>query len=147
MGYNYSIEQIQNDLAGFKSGEEAEFLAWFEEMKDQLSEDAAGNLQTEIGTLASLTTTDKSSLVAAINWLHANMSTTASDTSYDNTESGMTATNVQDAVDEINESLLASGEHFYYDVKDGVRGYNTEAARGADTFRPLNLATQYQHGE
>lgn len=59
--------QVQADLAGFKADEEADFLAWFDEMKDQLSEDAAGNLQNQIGLLSSLQTTIKSSLVAAIN--------------------------------------------------------------------------------
>lgn len=41
-------QQVQADLAGFKSTEEAEFMSWFDEMKDQLSEDAAGHLQEEI---------------------------------------------------------------------------------------------------
>ena len=41
-------QQIQADLASFQSNEEAEFLTWFDEMKDQLSEDAAGHLQLEI---------------------------------------------------------------------------------------------------
>ena len=41
-------QQIQAELAGFKSNEEAEFDEWFNEMKDQLSEDAAGHLQNEI---------------------------------------------------------------------------------------------------
>ena len=40
--------QIQSDLANFQEEEQAEFLAWYQEMKDQLSEDAAGHLQLEI---------------------------------------------------------------------------------------------------
>jgi len=44
-------QQVQADLAGFKSEEQAEFLAWFDEMKDQLSEDAAGHLQLEIDAI------------------------------------------------------------------------------------------------
>lgn len=59
--------QVQADLAGFKADEEADFLAWFDEMKDQLSEDAAGNLQNQIGVLSDLETTNKNSLVGAIN--------------------------------------------------------------------------------
>ena len=59
--------QVQADLAGFKADEEADFLAWFDEMKDQLSEDAAGNLQNQIGSLSNLETTNKESLVGAIN--------------------------------------------------------------------------------
>lgn len=41
-------QQVQSDLAGFKTNEQAEFLAWFNRMKDQLSKDAAGHLQSEI---------------------------------------------------------------------------------------------------
>ena len=41
-------QQIQSDLAGFKSNEQTEFMTWFNAMKDQLTTDAAGKLQTEI---------------------------------------------------------------------------------------------------
>lgn len=46
-------QQIQSDLAGFKSNEQAEFMNWFDKMKDQLTEDAAGRLQTEIDDVTS----------------------------------------------------------------------------------------------
>ena len=45
------------------------FQTWFNEIKDQLSTDAAGNLQKQIGNLADLKTYDKTNLVAAINSL------------------------------------------------------------------------------
>ena len=41
-------QQVQSDLAGFKSNEQAEFMSWFNAMKDQLTDDAAGKLQTEV---------------------------------------------------------------------------------------------------
>lgn len=41
-------EQIQGDLQEFKDNEQAEFLEWFETIKDQLSTDVAGNLQNQI---------------------------------------------------------------------------------------------------
>ena len=41
-------QQVQEDLSGFKTKEQAEFLAWFKNIKGQLSEDAAGNLQVQI---------------------------------------------------------------------------------------------------
>lgn len=44
-----------------------EMETWFEGMKDQLSEDAAINLQNQIGTLSQLTTTVQTDLVSAIN--------------------------------------------------------------------------------
>lgn len=44
-------KQIQTDLAEFKAEEQVGFLAWFEQIKNQLSEDAAGNLQLQIDGL------------------------------------------------------------------------------------------------
>lgn len=44
-------QQVQSDLAGFKSNEQAEFMSWFNAMKDQLTEDAAGRLQTEVDSV------------------------------------------------------------------------------------------------
>lgn len=38
----------------------------------------------------------------------------------------------------VNSSLESNNEHFYYDVQNGVRGFNTDPARGADTFYPFN---------
>lgn len=43
--------QFEEYFAEFQSGNEAEFDAWFQEMKDQLSTDAAGHLQNEIDAL------------------------------------------------------------------------------------------------
>ncbi len=51
-------KQIQADLAGFKAEEQAGFVAWFEEMRGQLSEDAAGNLQVQIDNLKKSDTKD-----------------------------------------------------------------------------------------
>ena len=41
-------QQVQSDLIGFKENEQAEFVEWFEEIREQLSTDAAGNLQNQI---------------------------------------------------------------------------------------------------
>ncbi len=62
-------QQIQADLAGFEDEEQSEFMAWFEDIRGQLSEDAAGNLQNQIGVLAELKADIKTSLVNAFNWL------------------------------------------------------------------------------
>lgn len=55
------------------------------------------------GDLSQLTTTAKTDLVAAINEVNAKPTGggTASDTTYDNTTSGLTASNVQAAIDEL----------------------------------------------
>lgn len=41
-------QQVQADLRQFKSSEQTAFMEWFDQMKDQLSEDAAGHLQAEV---------------------------------------------------------------------------------------------------
>lgn len=56
----------------FKQYDDA-FQNWFNEMKDQLSTDAAGNLQTQIGLLSNLKTIVKDSVVNAINSLHGSI--------------------------------------------------------------------------
>lgn len=50
------------------------------------------------------------------------------------------------AVDTLNRDLkFPDGVGFYPDIQDGVRGYNTDSKRGADTFTPfkktVNLGT------
>ena len=62
----------------------------------------ANGINSKVGVLTDLTTTDKSSVVNAINEVNAGLaSPTAAQVSYDNTGSGLTATNVQDAIDEV----------------------------------------------
>lgn len=56
----------------FKQYDDA-FQNWFNEMKDQLSTDAAGNLQTQIGLLSNLKTIVKDSVVNAINSLYGSI--------------------------------------------------------------------------
>jgi hypothetical protein len=53
----------------FRQYDEA-FKTWFNEIKDQLSTDAAGNLQKQIGLLSNLKTIVKDSIVNAINSLY-----------------------------------------------------------------------------
>ena len=91
---------------------------------DQTIIGAINELHTNQGDLTDLTTTDKSSLVAAINEAAqgGGGSPAASAVSYDNTGSGLTATNVQDAIDEI------AGEIGVETVKvtaDGVKSFAT----------------------
>lgn len=45
---------------------------------------------------------------------------------------------------ELINSLTAGAEHFYYDMQDGVRGFNTSAARGADTFHPFKSNAEFK---
>lgn len=47
-------------------------------------------------------------------------------------------------VKELYSSLESNNEHFYYDVQNGVRGFNTDPARGADTFYPFDKGKAYK---
>lgn len=71
--------------------------------------------------------------------MNAGGASTADKVKYDNTESGLQATEVQGAIDEVNNSLVASnGQKLFFDSKDGKYGYNTDPNRGADTFVPFS---------
>lgn len=48
-------QQVQADLAGFKAEEQAEFLAWFDSIRDILDENVAAHLQAEIDNLSAAT--------------------------------------------------------------------------------------------
>ena len=65
------FEQTQENTADWEDAQQAAFTAWFNTIKGQLGEDAAGNLQNQIGELANLTTSEKSNLVNAINEVNA----------------------------------------------------------------------------
>lgn len=44
---------------------------------------------------------------------------------------------------ELNDNIaFPDGVGFYPDMQNGVRGYNTDAARGADTFHPFSSETK-----
>lgn len=58
----------------------------------------ANGINSKVGVLTDLTTTDKSTVVNAINEVNGK---DAGDIAYNNTGSGLTATNVQDAIDEV----------------------------------------------
>ena len=78
---------------------------------------------TKIGTLANLTTTDKTSIVNAINEVNAGLggSTTAAQVSYDNSGSGLTATDVQAAIDELAQGGGGGATLLGSVTSDGVK--------------------------
>lgn len=124
--------QIQADLADFKKEEQADILAWFEDIKGQIGEDAAINLQNQIGTLSLLDTGAKTDLVSAIN----EVKKTADDANAKevnvldskeeilaNTDSGKAAgaSGVKEMFAEVSDSL--GGLSFGYDSASGKYGY------------------------
>ena len=73
---------------------------------------AINEVDGDIGDLTTLTTTDKSSVVAAINEVaQGGGGGTAASVSYDNTVSGLTATDVQDAIDEVVSMIGGGGQY------------------------------------
>lgn len=81
-------------------------------------------LEMKVGLLANLTTTDKTSIVNAINEVNAKtitVSVSAEDVAYNNTVSGLTATDVQAAIDELAQG---SGSGSVSVSADGVKTYS-----------------------
>jgi hypothetical protein len=94
MDFSQFTAQFESYFEQFKASNLEEFSEWFEMIKGQLSEDAAGHLQNEIDDINEIL---GDGLIA-------------SNINYDNTHSGMTATKVQGAIDEINDNLLRFSE-------------------------------------
>ena len=141
-------QQVQADLAGFKEEEQADFIAWFNEMKGQLSDDAAGNLQNQIGTLSSLATEVKTNLVSAINWIVDKVSslinkigTTDISDIGDGTVTG--------AISGLNSNLTADGTPFRFGKDaEGNFGYILTDEMGADSVVPFKKGiSQFNHFE
>lgn len=105
---------------------------------DQTIIGAINELHADQGDLTNLTTTDKSSIVAAVNELAGGGSGSiiASAVSYSNTSSGLTANNVQSAIDE-----LAAGSVVDFDLTAHTGSATLTAASGATlSFGEVNYA-------
>lgn len=132
-------QQVQADLAGFKASEQADFITWFDDIKGQLSEDAAGNLQKQIGTLESLKTEVKTNLVNALNWVVDKMSGViaklgSADISKigDGTVTGAIVNN-KEAIEDVSQSLTNINTYVGKDKK-----LHFVDSSGADTVLPFN---------
>ena len=60
-------EKVVEENRAWEEGKKQEFDEWFQNAKDQLAGDVAGNLQKQIGTLSNLLTENKENLVGAVN--------------------------------------------------------------------------------
>lgn len=101
--------------------------------------DLITQLMAMIGNMQDLDTTAKNNLVAAINEIYARGVVDILDTEEEieaNTDAGK-ATGALVTKQLISE-LSANGSRFYFDYQDGQYGYNTDPARGADTFSPFS---------
>ena len=132
---------------------EAQFMEWFDHMKDQLSEDAAGHLQEEIGDLSELETTDKTDLVSAINENKASTDT-LEDSKQDKTDNTL-STVAKTIVGAINELLGKFTNYFtkseinttlgnYYTKTTSDGRYCYKPATGFGTPITTNIAARTQ---
>ena len=116
--------QFQAQFGDFMNVSFEEFDVWFQHMKDQLSEDAAGHLQQEIDELAQSVvqieecTEEEYQALTPAEKMDGKIrivgdqdgQTSAAVIKYDNTQSGMSARNVQGAIDKINADLSDAGK-------------------------------------
>ena len=80
-------KQVQADLKEFKDTEQAEFLAWYENIKDILDESTAGHLQSEIEATNAVVATKQDKAIKAT----ITLSTTWTDLTKSVSVSGITA--------------------------------------------------------
>lgn len=130
--------EMQKKTDAWTQEEQAEFTAWFNQIKDQLSGDIGAKLQLQIGVLKSLTTKDKTSLVEAINEINDPLDTMEEIEA--NTDAGRFAgaLAMKELNSNLNESLSANSASFNLDYQNDQWGWNESPARGADTFHPFS---------
>lgn len=130
-------QQIEEDLDEFKTVNQAEFLAWFETIQNQLSGDIAGNLLTmindikeDIGSLENLKTKTQTSIIDAINELKNGLDNAKVDTLTTMEEVNASTDKTQPvgagAIQELNSNLggyaltTKDGKIAYYQVSEGA---------------------------
>lgn len=117
--------QIQADLSEFKKEEQADILAWFEDIKGQLSGDVAVNLQNQIGALSLLDTNAKSDLVSAINEVNSKEVT------------------VLDSLEEIEANTDSGKVAGALGVKEMFAEVSDSLINNASPISPIKLSTPY----
>ena len=135
-----SLTQLENDLDTLSG------RVTTAEGKQATDEANIAGLQSQVGLLQ----TTVASFGASITNLTHDVNTAQSDIDTVegavNTLTGTTIPAMQTQADNTENQLssdgTAQGTKFYFDIKNGVAGYNTSAARGADTFNPFRSGEQ-----
>ncbi len=129
-------ETVKNN-ALWQQEEKDKINAWFNNIKNQLSGDAAVNLQNQIGTLSSLTTNNKDNLVNAINELNEKkINASAILKTEEQVQANTNPDNVASAV-VVGEVINNLGGYSFGETADGKPGYRKP---GADTVIPFSKA-------
>ncbi len=132
-------ETVKNN-ALWQQEEKDKINAWFNNIKNQLSGDAAVNLQNQIGTLSSLTTNNKDNLVNAINELNEKkINASAILKTEEQVQANTNPDNVASAV-VVGEVINNLGGYSFGETADGKPGYRKP---GADTVIPFSNGFKY----
>ena len=101
---------------------------------------------SKVGDLSNLTTTDKSSVVAAINEIAGGQggAVDADDVTFNNTASGLAATNVQDAIDELAQGGAVAEYQDVDVVISNVSGSTSMASEDVTTDITSNAPSGFE---
>ena len=134
-------KQVQADLKEFKDTEQAEFLAWYENIKNILDESTAGHLQNEIDATNKVVATKQDKAIKAI----ITLSTTWNDLIQNVSVSGITANHnaILDIVTTTSdfETQQAEWSKIYKaeTYEGGIKFYAKEATSTALTIQVLAM--------
>ena len=134
-------KQVQADLKEFKDTEQAEFLAWYENIKDILDESTAGHLQSEIEATNAVVATKQDKAIKAT----ITLSTTWTDLTKSVSVSGITANHnaILDVVTSTSnyEAQQAEWAKVYKaeTYNGGIKFYAKEATSTALTIQVLAM--------
>lgn len=141
-----------------------EFTKWFNNIKDQLSEDAAGRLQMQIGNLKNLITDNQDDLVSAINEIRATAGKWIGGATILKTELGSSKKIANDEIhsDSIvtvvfseESKQLINGSDVTYTTEEGVLTISTKAISSEQDIiisnikvvNPSKISTKAKIGE
>lgn len=118
-GYLEQCEALIQQITDFNTATEAEILAWFNDMKDQLSEDAAVHLQVEINAITANEFLEKYGLVNKVTSIikNANGETTQIVETSTDDEVIATTTFTKDSAGnttEITTDVVPANDSFHY---------------------------------
>ena len=126
-------KQVQADLKDFKDTEQAEFLAWYENIKNILDESTAGHLQNEIDATNAVVATKQDKAIKAT----ITLSTTWTDLTQSVSVSGISASH--NAILDI----VATTSDFETQQAEWSKVYKAETYEGGIKFYAKEATTVY----
>lgn len=102
-------DEYTGDIQYFKDVQENAFNVWFQMVRDQLTNDVAGHLQTQIGNLQELTTNNSSNLVEAVNEVNESVTANVEKIGELDTLKTKEKSNIVSAINEVKDASGVSG--------------------------------------